>query len=321
MSEPVRRIGLVVPLFNEAASVAELLERTGAALSQLPGSRIFLVDDGSTDQTVAVAAAAVDSGPGPAVHLRRLSRNFGLQKAIAAGLAAALEIDEPPDAIAVIDGDLQDRPEHIPELVEALANCDVAYAVRSSRKESAAFQAGARLFYAVMATWSKVPIPSDAGNFCVMRLQAARAVHANLDENLFFPGLRAWVGFRQQGVPLARDERSDGPSRMGIRRLIRLAVSALFGYSSLPLQALVALTGLVLAGSALLFIALVVLRILGEVEVQGIALVATLVLGGLGVTLVFLTVLAYLLGRSPVPVQSRALFVVAEDRVLRNTSA
>ncbi|MEY3023805.1 MAG: hypothetical protein RJA16_631 [Planctomycetota bacterium] len=317
MSAADRGVTVIVPLFNEQASVAELIARLEAALADVPASRIVLVDDGSVDGTVEAAAVAAKAGRGPAIHLRRLSRNFGLQKAIAAGLAAAMEHHPPAESIAVMDGDLQDRPEHLPTLLTALRDCDVAYAVRSKRRESAAFRAAARIFYATMSRWSRVPIPADAGNYCVMRPAAAAAVLANMDENLFFPGLRAWVGFRQRGVPLERDARSDGNSRMGLRRLLRLAIGAFFGYSTLPLQAMLMLAAFTLAGSMLLAVVLAVLRIAGEVQVQGIALVAILVLGGLGVTLVFLAVLAYMVSRSPAPMQSRALYVVAEDRTLR----
>jgi glycosyltransferase involved in cell wall biosynthesis len=317
MSRAVGNVAVVVPLFNEEASVAELIARLDASLTKHPGSRIVIVDDGSSDRTVETLARAAAKGVGPAVHVRRLSRNFGLQKAIAAGLAAAMEIRPPVESIAVIDGDLQDRPEHLVTLLSALEDSDVAYAVRSKRRESAAFRAAARIFYATMSRWSRVPIPADAGNYCVMRPVAAAAVLANMDENLFFPGLRAWVGFRQRGVPLERDARTDGNSRMGLRRLLRLAVGAFFGYSTLPLQAMLLLAATTLVGSVALAIALAVLRIVGEVQVQGIALIAILVLGGLGVTLVFLVVLAYMVSRSPAPQQSRALFVVAEDLVLR----
>lgn len=320
MSAPCRGVSVVVPLFNEQRSVAELLSRLEASLSSYPGSRIVLVDDGSNDATVEAAAEAAKAGSGPAVHLRRLSRNFGLQKAIAAGLEAAIDLEPAAEVVAVMDGDLQDRPEHLPELIGALEACDVAYAVRSKRRESAAFRAAARIFYAAMSRWSRVPIPADAGNYCAMRPAAAAAIRSNLDENLFFPGLRAWVGFRQRGVPLERDARSDGNSRMGLRRLVRLAIGAFFGYSSLPLQAMLVLAAVTLAVSAMLAVALAVLRIVGEVQVQGIALVAILVLAALGVTLVFLTVLAYMLSRSPAPVQSRSLYLVAEDLVLRADS-
>ena len=317
MTAPRRGVSVVVPLFNEQGSVAELLARLEGALAAFPGSRIVLVDDGSNDATVEAAAEAAKSGNGSAVHLRRLSRNFGLQKAIAAGLEAAIEMQPPAEVVAVMDGDLQDRPEHLPDLIGALASCDVAYAVRSKRRESAAFRAAAKVFYGAMSRWSRVPIPADAGNFCAMRPVAAAAIRSNLDENLFFPGLRAWVGFRQRGVPLERDARTDGNSRMGLRRLVRLAIGAFFGYSSLPLQAMLVLAAVTLSASAMLAIALAVLRIVGEVQVHGIALVAILVLAALGVTLVFLTVLAYMLSRSPSPMQSRSLYVVAEDLVLR----
>ena len=189
MTAPRRGVSVVVPLFNEQGSVAELLARLECSLAVFPGSRIVLVDDGSADATVEAAAEAAKSGRGPAIHLRRLSRNFGLQKAIAAGLEAAIEMRPPAEVVAVMDGDLQDRPEHLPDLIGALASCDVAYAVRSKRRESAAFRAAARIFYGAMSRWSRVPIPADAGNFCAMRPVAAAAIRSNLDENLFFPGL------------------------------------------------------------------------------------------------------------------------------------
>ena len=320
MSVPSRGVSVIVPLFNEQGSVAKLLTRLSSVLVALPGSRIMLVDDGSTDATVQKATDAVKAGRGPVVHLRRLSRNFGLQKAIAAGLEAVIDLQPAAEVVVVMDGDLQDRPEHLPQLIDELACCDVAYAVRLQRKESAAFRAAARIFYSAIARWSRVPIPCDAGNFCAMRPAVAMAIRANLDENVFFPGLRAWVGFRQKGVLLERDARSEGSSRMGLSRLLRLAISAFFGYSSIPLKAMLSLAALTILVSAVLASTLAILRIIGEVRVQGIAMVGILVLTGIGVTLLFLTVLAYMLSRSPAPLQSRSLYVVAADLVLRPKS-
>ena len=319
-SLPARRspfpLTVVVPLFNEEGSVRELVERLAASVD---GASVVLVDDGSSDGSVARLECIAREVPRSTlrIRLRRLSRNFGLQRAVLAGLEGSLDDELQAASVCVIDGDLQDRPEDIPKLIAALDGHDVAFAVRSKRGESWAFQVAAGIFYRMLVRWSAVEVPANAGNFSVMRRVVAEQIVANADHNIFFPGLRAWVGFRQRGVPFERQPRRDGESRMGIKRLVRLAIGALFAYSSLPLRIMFLLSGVALASSLILMVAIVVLKLSHLIEVQGIALLAVLILLSFGVMLAFLSILAFLVGRNPAPVQSQRMYVLLEpDRDL-----
>jgi dolichol-phosphate mannosyltransferase len=138
----------------------------------------------------------------------------------------------------------------------------------------------------------------------------------NADENVFFPGLRAWVGYSQTPVPLDRDARGDGRSRVGIRGLVRLAIGALFGYSRLPLHLMVLISAASLVLSAIATIAMVILKATGQVAVEGIPLIVVLILFSLSVLGVFLTILAYMVSRNPAPTQVRSLFVIADESCL-----
>ncbi|MCX7160887.1 MAG: glycosyltransferase [Proteobacteria bacterium] len=308
-----------MPLFNEEGSVKELVERLAAAVSGFPGSSVVMVDDGSSDGGVARLECIARDIPRSTlrIRLRRLSRNFGLQRAVFAGLEESRADDLRAGLIFVIDGDLQDRPEDIPALLAAMDGFDVAFAVRSKRGESWAFRLFAGIFYQVLVRWSAIKVPANAGNFSVMRRVVAEQIVENADHNIFFPGLRAWVGFRQRGVPLERYARKDGESRMGIKRLVRLAIGALFAYSSLPLRVMFFLSGVALVSSVVLMVAIVGLKLAGLIEVQGIALLAVLILLSFGVVLTFLTILAFLVGRNPSPMQSQRMYVLLEpDRDL-----
>jgi glycosyltransferase involved in cell wall biosynthesis len=309
-------LAVVVPLFNEEGSVKELVERLAASVA---GASVVMVDDGSSDGSVARLESLARQIPRSVlrIRLRRLSRNFGLQRAVLAGLQGSLDADLRAASVCVIDGDLQDRPEDIPALIAALEGHDVAFAVRSKRGESWAFQVSAGIFYRMLVRWSAIEVPANAGNFSVMRRVVAEQIVANADHNIFFPGLRAWVGFRQCGVPFERQARKDGESRMGIKRLVRLAISALFAYSSLPLRIMFLLSGVALASSVVLMVGITTLKLVHLIEVQGIALLAVLILLSFGVMLTFLSILAFLVGRNPAPVQSQRMYVLLEpDRDL-----
>ncbi|MCH2136150.1 MAG: glycosyltransferase family 2 protein [Phycisphaerales bacterium] len=309
---------IVVPVFNEAASIDQLLQRT-AAVS--PGGwTMVVVDDGSSDETIErLSAEAAHIDPAKMqIQLIQLSRNFGHQRALMAGLDVALRLadERDVDRIAIIDADLQDRPEDIPDLLEATAECDVAYAVRASRRESALFQMAASVFYRLLARWARSPVPPNAGTFSVLNLPAATAILRNADENVFFPGLRAWVGFKQIAVPLQRDARGDGHSRVGIKGLVRLAVGALFGYSRLPLYLMMCISATALVLSVVATIVMSILKLTGQVAVEGIPLLVVLIFFSLSVLAVFLTILAYMVSRNPAPVQSRELYVIAHETSL-----
>lgn len=309
---------VIVPVYNESASITALVERIAAVSSG--GWTLMVVDDGSSDDTIdqLTTIAATTDHTTLAIRLVSLSRNFGHHRAILAGLDAALREAQSSDVghIAVIDADLQDRPEDLPTLLDAATDKDVAYAVRASRRESFLFQMAAGLFYKVLARWAKSPVPANAGTYSAFSLRAARTMLDNADENVFFPGLRAWVGFDQVAVPLDRDARGDGHSRVGIRGLVRLAIGALFGYSRLPLHLMVLISAASLVLSAIATVTMVMLKVTGQVAVEGIPLLVVLIFFSLSVLGVFLTILAYMVSRNPAPTQVRALYVIANESCL-----
>jgi dolichol-phosphate mannosyltransferase len=231
------RLDVVVPVWNEAQALELLFPRLEAVFSPearelhgLAGVRYLIVDDGSEDASVEIVAGRIRLGA-PAV-LVRLSRNFGHQSAVSAGLDHVTA-----DVVAVIDADLQDPPELILEMVRRWREgFDVVYGVRRKRQEGLLKRAGYWSFYRLVAFLSEIKIPLDGGDFCLIDARVV-AVLRGLPENLRFPrGLRAWVGFRQTGVEYERPRRQAGSSKYTLRRLYRLATDGVVSSSLRPLQ-------------------------------------------------------------------------------------
>ena len=195
----------------------------------------------------------------------------------------------------------------------AIENHDVVYAIRASRSESMFFRIAAGIFYKILAQWARSPVPPNAGTFSTMRIRVVEVILDNLDENPFFPGLRAWVGFDQTSVALDRDARHVGKSRVGLNGLFRLAIGALFGYTRLPLQLMLIFSSASLILSALAMIVMAILKLGGYVAVEGIPMIVVLIFFSLSVTSIFLSILAYMVSRSPSPVQSRSLYIIKDE--------
>ena len=223
-------LSVVLPVYNEVRVLDELHTRLMTVLSRT-GLRfeIMFVDDGSTDGTAAVLhELAQQHGH---VSVVRLSRNWGHAAALKAGidLAAGRQL-------IVMDADLQDEPELIPELLDLCEaeGADVVYVVRSKRAESLWIRGFFRLFHWCLARTSSYPIPQNAGSFGLMNERAVAEIR-RLDERLrYFPGLRAFIGLRQVAVTAPRQPRYDGRSRVGVRGLIGLAAQAFFSQSRVP---------------------------------------------------------------------------------------
>ena len=224
-------VSVVLPLFNEVAVLERLFEGVRAALepTRYRFEAIF-VDDGSTDgSTEALDAMAARDAR---VRVLHLSRNFGHQAAVHAGLVHA-----DGDAVVVMDSDLQDDPAHLPRLLEKWEEgYDVVYAIRTGRKENALKRAAFFTFYRFLNLVSRTPIPEDAGNFGLVDREVARHVARLADRDRYYPGLRSWVGFRQVGVPVERHPRHDEHARVSFVGLVRLAKAAVFSSSVLPLS-------------------------------------------------------------------------------------
>jgi dolichol-phosphate mannosyltransferase len=230
-------LDLVIPVWNEEDVIALLFRRLGEAFSaercrssRIGSVRYVLVDDGSHDRTAEMIRAEIDRGA-PAV-LVRLSRNFGHQAAVSAGLDHATA-----DLVAVIDADLQDPPEIVHDMAARWREgYDVVYGVRRRRKENPLKVAGYWAFYRLVALLSDLKVPLDGGDFGLMDRRVVDALRA-LPETLRFPRvLRAWVGFRQTGVEYDRPERQAGRTKYTLRRLYRLATDGVASSSVRPLQ-------------------------------------------------------------------------------------
>lgn len=231
-------VSVVLPVYNEVAVLPRLHALVTTALRSC-GCRheLIYVNDGSRDgsERALDELASADS----AVRVLHLSRNFGHQAAVQAGLAHARG-----DAVIVMDSDLQDDPSCFPRLLaEWQRGEDVVYAVRCSRKEAAWKRALFFAFYRVLNRVSGTPLPKDAGNFGLMDRRVARLVAELPESDRYFSGLRGWVGFRQTGVPVERLARHDGRPRVSLRGLFRLAKTALFSFSAAPLALFYAIAG------------------------------------------------------------------------------
>lgn len=242
-------ISVVVPLFNEIENLQELQRRLLAAAPawQEPFEVVF-VDDGSSDGSADWCRTL--SRDDPRFRLVVLSRNFGHQAAIFAGLDHATG-----DRVVVLHADLQDPPETIQHLLAKLREgYDVAYGVRKKRRESFVRQVVYSLSYRLWALLSTdVDFPLNAGDFCALDRSVVRAINALPEKMRFFRGLRRWVGFRQIGVEYAREARFSGSPKVGWTDLLRFAAGAILDFSEKPLHALILLgTGSLVAGGLLL---------------------------------------------------------------------
>lgn len=312
---PVRvpTLAVVIPVFNEEPVIPELLRRLHVVFDKLPDLRCeaVFVDDGSRDRSVEMLTEA--SVADPRLRVIRLTRNFGHQPALTAGMAHVGHAD----AIITMDADLQDPPELIPELVEAWrGGAEVVLAVRRSRQESGIRRVGFEAFHRLFGSLSDFPIEPNTGTFGLLGSSAVAAFNALEERNRFFPGLRTWLGFRRAEVLYDRDERAAGTPGQTFRRLVAYAMDGLFSFSFLPLR-LLTYTGLGIAacgaGAGVYFI---LRRLMGfEVAFTGFTTLVTLLLFLGGVQLVAIGILGEYLGRVYEEVKRRPLYLVKPPSV------
>ncbi len=302
-----RLLSVVVPLFNEEALVAELCRRTLAVLRGVGCPfELVVVDDGSRDRTRALLVQEGQSAP--ELKVVCLSRNFGLQGAVAAGLSQA-----EGDAVVLMDGDLQDPPEVIPEMLGRWrAGADVVYASKRSRAERGLRRLAFGTFHAIFRRLGPKNMPLNAGNFSLMDRRALAAVNHLPEHNRYLPGLRTWVGFQQEEIQFDRQERAAGEPRMTVTRLVRLALDGIFGFSYLPLRLATVLgLGACLFGLALVIWVLVE-RFVTHTAILGWPSLMTAVCFLGGVQLVSIGILGEYLGRIYDEVRGRPNFLISE---------
>jgi glycosyltransferase involved in cell wall biosynthesis len=300
-------LSVVAPVYNEEALVEEFYARACSALDGIH-FELVLVDDGSSDATPQLLGQLADNDP--RVHVVYLSRNFGHQTALTAGLDHAAG-----DAVVMLDADLQDPPELIPKMLDLWrAGIDVVYAVREQREGESRFKLStARWFYKLFDKLAQVELHHNSGDF---RLLDRRPLHALLsmrERNRFLRGMTVWVGYTQAAVPYRRDSRYAGITKYTLPKMLRFSLDAISSFSHRPLQ-LATLFGFVI--STLAFIAIpvvVVLRIVGSyLPGFGAVTIAVLLLGG--IQLIALGIIGEYVGRIYDEVKGRPLYLVRARR-------
>ena len=307
---PGRRLALlsvVAPMRDEAGVVDAFHERVVRVLDGVP-FELILVDDGSRDGTDAALDRLADADP--RVRVIHLARSFGHQAALCAGMDNARG-----DAVETLDGDLQDPPEVILDLLERWrAGADVVFAVRQQRAGETWFKlASARWFYRLFAWLSQLPLEHNSGDFRLLDRRAVDALRAMPERNRFLRGMTAWVGFTQTAVPYERDARRAGETKYTLRRMLRLSLDALVSFSNVPLQ-LATLLGFAVSAIAFLGLPLVIVARFAGIYVPGVSsiLFAVLLLGG--IQLITVGIIGEYVGRIYDEVKRRPLYVVRDVR-------
>jgi len=308
-----RGLSIVVPLYNEAASLARLHARLLDMARVLGDKRslpceVVYVDDGSRDDTLAIARGLPASGLD--VQLLSLSRNFGKEAALLAGLDHARL-----GAVLFIDGDGQ----HPPALIETLVGhwldggYDVVYTAKAHRaNEPLSRRLAVKLFYLLINSGARSKIPEDAGDFRLLSPRAADALRRLPERNRFFKGLSSWIGFRQIRVDYEPEQRADGRTAFSLRRLIGLSIDGLTAFSLAPLR-IATMLGLLLALAAFIYGAQIIYETLvygGKVPGYPSLFVGVMVLGG--VQLIMLGIVGEYIGKILDEIKGRPVYFVAE---------
>jgi glycosyltransferase involved in cell wall biosynthesis len=305
MARLERLLSVVAPMMDEEETVEPFLARVRAALDGVT-FEVILVDDGSKDGTVAAmeAAAAAD----PRVKIVSLSRNFGHQPALTAGLEHARG-----DAVVMLDGDLQDPPEVIPQMLERWREgVDVVYAVRQQRLGETVFKrVTARGFYKVFRRLTRMDLAVESGDFRLMDRRALRALLAMPERNRFLRGMTVWIGFTQTAVPFVREERTAGVTKYPLRKMLRFSFDAITSFSSVPLQWATFL-GFVFSGVAFLGIPLTIVARYTNVYERGVPSTILIILLLGGIQLITVGIIGEYVGRIYDEVKHRPLYVVGK---------
>jgi len=299
-------ISCLMPAYNEARNLARVVPQVLQVLTGLAEAvELIVIDDGSRDDTVETMRALIHAHP--QVALLRLSRNFGKEAALTAGLEAARG-----DVVVLMDADGQHPAALLPEMLARWrAGADVVYAVRRTRDDQSRLYAGlAGLFYRFVNWGNRVEIPAHAGDFRLMDRKVAQALTQLTERNRFMKGLYAWVGFQSTAIDYEPLPREDGRSRFGLRGAFRLALTGMLAFSTAPLRLISAL-GLLLSVVSIGYGAWVVFQYFCDgIAVPGYATIVVGMMLFSGIQLLSLGVLAEYVGRIYDEVKRRPAYLI-----------
>jgi dolichol-phosphate mannosyltransferase len=299
---------VIVPVFNETGCLDELYRRVKEVMEQTKETwELVLVDDGSSDGSTEIIRkyAKADSRVRPVIF----ARNYGHQLAVTAGMDYSRG-----EAVIIIDADLQDPPEVMLELIAKWREGnEVVYAVREERVGESWFKlATASMFYKLIYKITDINIPMNTGDFRLLDRKVVDIMNNMREHQRFLRGMSIWTGFKQVGVPYKRAARYAGSTKYPLKKMIKLAMTAITGFSYFPLQLATWVGGVISGISFLFLILMIILRLTGSAFLAGQAatLIAVLFLGG--IQLVFLGILGEYIGRIYDEVKGRPLYTTRE---------
>ena len=306
----IEKISIAIPVFNEETVLPELIQRITSVIDGLPNGphEVVLVDDGSADETLSILTDAAKQDD--RIKVVKLSRNFGQQPAYAAALDYVTG-----DAVVLMDGDLQDPPEQIPRMLEKLnEGYDVVYAIRVKRKENFLKRACYRLYYRMLKWLSRTPLPTDSGDFSIIRKPVIDVLKQSSDRHRYLRGIRSWVGFNQIGLEVERDARAAGIPKYNFRGLMKLAMDGVFSFSLLPLRFAAYLGGLTILFAIGFSVYAILVKYCGATEDAPTGFTAVYILLSFfaGVQLLFLGILGEYIGRIFEEVKGRPPYIVQQ---------
>jgi glycosyltransferase involved in cell wall biosynthesis len=300
-------VSCVVPAYNEQENLALLLPRLQAVLTQIGADwEVIVVDDGSRDATATLMTAWTQN---PGFRYIQLSRNFGKEPSITAGIEAAVG-----DAVLIMDADLQHPPELLPEMLSRWqAGVDMIYAVRENRSdESVAKRLGTKLFYSLLKSSSGVVVPPNAGDFRLMDRKVVDALLRLPERNRFMKGIYAWVGFNTEAIQYIPDARLHGESRFCFLKLFGLSLAGLLSFTTWPLR-FVSLFGFLVSMSSFGYgIFIVIQYLLYNNPVDGWPTIVTVLLFFSGINLLSLGILGEYIAGIFNEVKGRPLYIVRQ---------
>jgi len=307
----IPQISIVAPLYNESESFPHLVERLNKLMDASELSiEVVLIDDGSRDDTALKMKQLALTDP--RYHCIFLARNHGHQLALTAGMAKA----RGSEGLMIIDGDLQDPPELLPDFYARFKEgYDVVYAVRKKRKENVIKRAGYFLFYRILKSISYIEMPLDSGDFSFISRRVADVLNQMPEESRYLRGMRTWIGFKQIGFEYERDERVAGESKYSFKQLFRLAYNGIFNFSEFPIRFMSQL-GFTAIGIALLYFIIVLIKKLFFTDViEGFTALLFVVILFSGVQLIALGIIGEYVLRIFFQSKGRPLFIIKEEIV------
>ncbi len=312
MEQPI--ISIVAPLYNESESFPHLIRRLNAVLDSFEHPvEVVLIDDGSKDDTALKMKqiALTDSR----YHCVFLSRNHGHQLALTAGMSVA----KGTEGLFIIDGDLQDPPELLPQFYQLLKEGnDVIYAVRKKRKEGLIKRTGYYMFYRLLKSISYIEIPLDSGDFAMVSRRVIDVMNKMPEESRYLRGMRSWIGFKQTGFEYERDERVAGESKYSFKQLFRLAYNGIFNFSEFPIKFMTLTGGTAISIALIYFLSVIVKRVFFEQVIEGFTALLFVIILFSGVQLLALGIIGEYVLRIFFQSKNRPLYIIKDEIVNGN---